>query len=210
MVTYVTGLYGTNKRYYIRSKNIVIMLNPTADVIKLMEDEIKKNYRVHIFITSPYIFNEEWEKNMDRLTDWAKYYIHIPKTLADIKIIADEYINRLTEHKVIRSILEKNGPIFSTPFIRGRVGRYPIKVSYNKDHIDISLKLGCESFGDYYIKNGGAIRTSPMRVNPNLFKDKIIENFKQSCPEAILKAFKDDEDIWNYITQNAEWSFKEE
>ena len=49
-----------------------------------------------------------------------------------------------------------------------------------------------------------------MAIRPELFKDQIIENFKKATPELILKSFKDDNDIWDYINKNGEWSVKEE
>jgi len=208
MELHITGLYGINKSNYVRSKNMLIMLNPTAEDIKDMEDVIKQNYRVHIFITSPYIFTEEFNAAFDNLTDWAKYYIHVPKVIKDLKIIAEDAIRPLREHKEIKVILEKKGPLFATPCIRG--GHFPIKVNYNDNAIEINLRLGVSSYGSYFLNNNGAIQTTPMAINPALFKDQIIENFKKATPELILKSFRDDNDIWDYINKNGEWSVKEE
>ena len=47
-------------------------------------------------------------------------------------------------------------------------------------------------------KNGYFANESEER-HPELFKDEIIANFKATTPLGILKTFKSEEDIWNYI-----------
>jgi hypothetical protein len=56
----------------------------------------------------------------------------------------------------------------------------------------------------------GIFETAEMRLNPNMFKDKLIEGFKKSCPPGILKTFKTDDEIWDYIMQQGMWKVKED
>lgn len=56
----------------------------------------------------------------------------------------------------------------------------------------------------------GIFETADMRLNPEMFKDKLIETFKKQCPNGILKSFKDDEDIWNYVMEQGMWKVKED
>lgn len=205
MKIYEKIIKDVHDKSFIRTKTTFIMLNPTADTLKKVEKVINSHYHVHMFITNPSILNnDQWDEMFDLLTDWAKYFIHIPKQLEDIKPLVEKIIIPLREHKEIKIITEKDGPSFATP------NNYTtINVKYNSDKVVISLDIDIFD-GGYYFTNGGAITSTPMYMDPDLFKDKIIENFKKRCPEGILKAFRNDDDIWDYVKQNGEWSIKED
>ena len=202
-----------NEQNYIRTNNVIIMLNPTSDVIRYMNDNviIRSSYKVHIFVTDFRIFNEEFVKEFDQLTDFAKYYIHIPKKLKDIKPIAEKYISELLEHKEIKILLEKVGPIFRTSSMI--YGYYPICVTYHDEYLEIYLQLKSSGFNSTYFGIGsvaeGAFRNGPQMAYPEIFKQNIINNFKSVTPLGILKTFKNEEDIWDYINHKGEWVISE-
>jgi len=54
-------------------------------------------------------------------------------------------------------------------------------------------------------EDNGIFGTEEMKLNPEMFKDKLIEGFKKECPERILITFKSDDDIWDYIMQQGNW-----
>ena len=54
-------------------------------------------------------------------------------------------------------------------------------------------------------RKGGIFSSEEEMLNPNQFKDKLIAAFKEQCPEGILKSFKDDDEIWDYIMAQGEW-----
>ena len=43
-----------------------------------------------------------------------------------------------------------------------------------------------------------------IRIEVFLFKNEIIKNFRKYTPDGILKGFKDDNDIWDYINEMIE------
>jgi hypothetical protein len=51
----------------------------------------------------------------------------------------------------------------------------------------------------------GIFETEEMRTNPEKFKDQLIDGFKKNCSESMLKSFLNDDDIWDYITQQGIW-----
>lgn len=76
----------------------------------------------------------------------------------------------------------------------------PIDIQFMEYPYDVSID-----------NDPGIFETTEMRNFPELFREKLIEAFKQKTPEKILKAaFKTDDDIWAYIMTQGEWSMKEE
>ena len=61
------------------------------------------------------------------------------------------------------------------------------------------------SFNDIDNKNKSIFETVEERLNPEQFREKLVTAFKMNCPEKILKSFKGDEDIWNFIMKQGEW-----
>ena len=47
---------------------------------------------------------------------------------------------------------------------------------------------------------GSVIDTVPKRDKPELFKDLILKRFKQISPSGILKLFKNDDELWEFIS----------
>ena len=66
----------------------------------------------------------------------------------------------------------------------------------NLAHLDIS-KL------DFNLE--GVFSSKYRKDDPELFKDLIIKDFKQNTPKGIIKSFKNDDDIWDYIMEENEW-----
>lgn len=56
----------------------------------------------------------------------------------------------------------------------------------------------------------GPLCDPTMGANIEMFKPQIIEGFKKSTPDGILRAFNNDEEIWDYIMQNGEWNVRVE
>ena len=45
-------------------------------------------------------------------------------------------------------------------------------------------------------------------ITPDEIRTKLIEEFKKDCPKGILEAFKNDNEIWEYIVENSQITVK--
>ena len=183
-------------RNYIKFRNIILFFNPTDDQFEVAMNIIKKGHRIHIFITSADNAIKYLKDFIDCINKEAKVFIHIPKNVADIKVIVDDIIKDIPN---VKSLCEKVGPIFYMDDYS-----LDLEIRYDKDTIVITVNIDRIVYDKYHYSEG-AITTYPMKVKPDLFKDRIIKKFKRICPKGILSSFKDDEDIWNYIMQDEEW-----
>lgn len=77
---------------------------------------------------------------------------------------------------------------------------------------ELSIKLAVEinnhlgSVNRIRKPEGDVVKNECQRLHPNIFREGIIARFKTVTPESILNSFRDDNDIWNYITCQSEWA----
>lgn len=162
----------------------------------------------------------------------TKVIIHLPYQVRELTYLArkilgfDEYgYKLLVERKGPKFILNPHPDYFNYEHNR-------LEISYNDKSLSINITYTNESDGyidilgkgshpviikfpeyPYNINDKendpGIFETGEMRINPEMFKDKLIEGFKKNCPEGILKSFKTDDDIWDYIMEQGSWSQKD-
>ena len=106
-----------------------------------------------------------------------------------------------------------------------------VMISYETDHLSMVVKETRDgnpgiddrpfrdnmiTFDKFYYEdetyesNKGIFDTAEMRLNPENFKEQLIESFKRDLPDEMVNSFKNDEDIWDFINQNGEWECSED
>lgn len=213
---------------YLRIKNNHIIINPNLTSrnslylnLVILDNTIVENQRIHLFISK---YDNDVNENviyiLEHFATKCKITIHIPKIVKDLKVVIEEDIKKFKDiHKVeflnCKVFAESKGPSFQ---IHNKFWRCfndglndKIIIVYDNDGIHVSYSLFDIKYSSYFYKTTkehekpGAIRSKPQKEHPELFKDLIIKQFKESTPEGILKSFKSDDDIWDYILGNGEW-----
>ena len=172
---------------------------------------------------------------VDDQQHWSKIVIHLPRRIKELKTLIEKFLGpEYVINNGYMLITERKGPRFmldSYPDCFQYIDNW-LNIIYDKSSIKISLtresahpnKHVLHGRGGYPIsikfpeypynvidkENDPGIFESPeMRLDPEMFKDKLIDGFKKNCPEGILKSFKSDEDIWEYIMEQGTWSQKD-
>ena len=165
----------------------------------------------------------------------SKIVIHLPRRIKELKTLIEKFLG--PEYVVDNGyilIAERKGPRFmldSYPDCFEYIDNW-LNIIYDKSSIKITMtrepghpkKHVLYGRGGYPISikfpeypynvidkdnDPGIFETAEMRLEPEMFKDKLIAGFKENCPEGILKSFKTDEDIWDYIMEQGTWSQKD-
>lgn len=214
---------------YLRIRNNHILINPdmNAVFIKLYkniiisDNTILENQKIHLFICKyDSKVNESIIYILKHFSAGCKIVIHIPKLTKDLKITLENDIEEFVrinkiEYPVCKIITERSGPSFKVhgknwSFVNDSITDI-VNIVYSNKGIHISYSIFDVKYSNYTYhelrisKKPGAVRTKPQRDNPELFKDLIIKQFKEATPDGILKAFKNDNEIWDYILGNGEW-----
>lgn len=208
--------------------NFRFWFNPSRDAINTVKELTHlRHRRVHIFLFStmclkPYLgeFIGEFYKDISGVPSMT---IHIPKNMEDMAVVVRNIIDnewrrnewnesRELFHPRISIVCERHGCSFRSPY---QSRPYYLTVRYEKDRAFISMDINNLQYFGYdpnFRKFGGkpgAVKNYVQATYPDLFRDKIIAGFKESCPPGILNTFKTEEEIWDYIVQNGEWKIKE-
>ena len=208
----------SNIKGYYRIKNnhiFVQSLNGTESILSFIDEICKdKNQRIHIFDLNPLTITNLIDFIINK---GNKVVIYIPKVLRDYeKVLEYEY----------EYIKDKNWKIqiFSRPIIFRNNnalcdGNSSIKIKcvesddyfyfitkvYNQENYSTLMPLSLY-YTDLHNQcyNGYILRTVLQYKYPELFKDRIIHNFKRvnRNRKEILNSFKNDDEIWNYILEN--------
>lgn len=218
---------------HMRVGNTHIFVNPGSkadhgfakEIVKTITN--KRNFKFHIFIFNAWVLDDENKDQfvelikalIDNPSDMPKIVIHIPNRMSDIKVLCDYVLDEagiptFVKESRIKYALERRGCSFKIP--RDPRTSYLMTFDYSYRSVEIKIEVKSFEFSGFdpsYCSFGGkpgAVKNLVQAVHPELFRDKIIAGFKESCPEGILKTFKTDDEIWEYITENGEWSVKEE
>ena len=184
-------------------------------LLTLKPHAIKK---IHIYISDHYSVNENL-KNMihilsTRENQKIKIIIHIYKMIKEIKPFLVKYLDGLKGYQVIIERRKLNYFV-----AHGSSGSDHLCISFNDKAFTVNISTAQSSsikiiFPPYSFndtdKDKGIFETLAERLNPEQFKEKLIASFRKNCPEKILKSFKGDEDIWNYIMKQGEWKIQKE
>lgn len=180
-------------------------------------------YRIHIFVDSVKFNKPEFIQLIATINPGNHIYFHIWKNLIDFI--------RLAEASELMNCHPKLRIVHENPKCDIRFRIMTIPSSYNneedsqyKDFLTIRYHDECGTMYNscevvisskhrhiaYYapyidvanpVRDSFPIRSMATRENPELFKDDIIRRFKDVTPDGILKTFKDDDDIWSFITE---------
>lgn len=195
---------------YIHFKNMHIIINPLdQNIIHSLESILNKsNQVIHIFLLDFKRINNV--ESIINLYPKAKIVIHIPYQVKDIKKYLDSLNIDTFKNKNVKIFVERKGPSFCMAEItKGYYKKIELVVKYEDDGVSTMISFHNTDYPNNKIVypggEGGAIRTFLQRDNPDLFKDEIVKNFKSSCPSGILKSFKNDDEIWDYVMQQGIW-----
>lgn len=204
---------------YIKIGNIHILIGiDSKSLINIKATEDVSNQNVHIFLTSPDDINNDFRemiKVVSMYMDDTRLTVHIPKFIRDVKPLIDlkefSAVDGCKMHKYCTMVCESKGPSFRIPGTDNM-----LDIIYTKKGITSCIRLYERQYTGYKVQGcdpnskdpmaRGAINSIPRMNNPEMFKKDIIKSFKQSCPDGILSSFESDDDIWDYIMMNGEWS----
>jgi len=191
------------QKNYINIFHTHIFINFTSHNLDFLNEMHPGSIRkIHVFITNHASINESLKFLADR---YAMVIIHTPRHLPVLETLAYKFItscNRVIytnrevlfgSYGMLRIIYKKDYLEIVTPKSTAMVIKFP-KYPYNLVDEDTDK---------------GVFESAEMRLNPEMFKDKLISEFKRQVPSGILKAFKTDDDIFEYIMQQGEWNVKE-
>ena len=173
---------------------------------------------------------------IDGLECHAKIIIHLPYQVRELDLLLVKLLgfgtSKETGYKLITEKASQRFMMDSSPDCYHYIDNC-LNIIYGKTSLQISItredfrrkeRTRCTNdvfptiikFPEYKYNaigkesDPGIFETADMRLNPEMFKDKLIETFKKQCPNGILKSFKDDEDIWNYVMEQGMWKVKED
>lgn len=167
-----------------------------------------KNQNYHFFVSSIKQVNNDLKDLVGRAQNYArKVIIHIPKSLDDVRVAVKLLLGEELKYKIV---VERFGPVFSLE--NPRMKDWLLRIRYEKGSIATSIDLMSKGI-DTLSYHSGMDHDSPVgniirQLHPAMFKDKIIKQFKSVTPDGILKSFKSDDDIWDYIMQSGEWNVR--
>lgn len=187
----------------------------------LLKGSIKK---IHVFITNHDSINHHLNEMFDKFTNPAnqkpckiKICVHFYDLLTDLIKLFKEFSGKFLD-KV--QLIISNRP---TIFTDSKTHRYKATIRTTGKCLKVKFQFIGDSHvslkfpeyiyydeGSMTIENQGIFSDIKKRLNPEQFKDELIEAFKKQAPTGILKTFKSDEDIWGFIMDNAQYKMREE
>lgn len=165
---------------------------------------------IHIFVSSELIADPCILENVKKFLPNNRITIHVWKR-------AKDYVNLLQQsgilncHPHIRIHIDPDEIRFRIPHTNGGW----LAVRYQMDHkahsywVQFQVQVDVIKHMDYqyYLNDAtGPINTRLRAKNPDLYREKLIQGFKKTCPKEILKSFHSDADIWNYIRNPEAWA----
>ena len=199
--------------HYVRIGNINILIQPNAETLDLLRKYLgdTRNQVIHIFELYPVSIINLLAAICTSVHPETKIFIHIPRILKDNVRLVKPAIDELGRR--VKFITERKEVSFK--YYEHYYPKY-FKISFSKDywnyyiHIYEEVKTYGLSASQYLISDNNAIRTEPQRKHPELFRDIIINNFKKSNPKGIVKTFKNDDEIWEFLKENGVVNIEEE
>lgn len=191
--------------HYVKIGNINILIQPNADTLKLVNDYLEdtENQVIHIFELYPTSITNLLSAICTSVHSSTKIVIHIPHMLKDYVRLVKPDIDKLGRR--VKFITERKEVQFK--YYEHGYPKY-FKLSFDRDYWNYYIRIYDEikTYGlpksQYFISDDNSVRTVPQRKNPELFKDDIIKNFKKSSPKGIIKGFKTDDEIWDFLIEN--------
>lgn len=184
-------------------------------VPELLDSIAKKpNQKVHIFISGS---KGDVIPNLPAFIAFLMRYpetpttivVHVPKKVPFLYEMTDLVLKGIEPKLKYKLIRESRFVSFRT--------HWPVflDVTFMDDEIVTNINLRRYEYPKTTkVNKDGKFASGPlcdptMRDNIQMFKPQIVDGFKRSAPDGILKAFNNDEEIWDYIIQNGEWKLSE-
>ena len=180
--------------------------------------------KIHVFITNHDSINHHLNELFHRYTDpknqkpnKVKIIVHIPEYADELvtlfKKFSKDYLNK------IQLFIETKDVVFTDV----KTERFKVSIIYRPTFLRVKMRFAglphmSYKWNDFYYyhegsmtrENAGIFSNLKVRLNPEDFKDELIEAFKNQAPEGILKGFKSDEEIWDFIMNNARYTMRKE
>lgn len=185
-----------------------------------------RTWRIHIFINSTNFTKDSFMEAITEIHPLAHIYLHVWKCHVDtLKLLEHSKVIQLPNVRIVRE--NPSIPVnFAIPCYYGELlrtpnqekGTYRPLLSFRYHDHGGAMYTSCEVVVEYmktpmqyycdFIdlrnkqRDDFPFRTHATKVQPELFREEIIERFKQVTPPSILKGFKDDDDIWDFVSNN--------
>lgn len=187
----------------VGNKNIFIGIN-NEDIDKILPGVVKtNNQKIHLFIGQ----KKEIEVLIRALTIFndnarstTRLFIHIPYELKDLYTYTKKKCSSLLNDDAIL-LTERRFPVFKNT--TGNINAYELKVEYTGGEINASTNIA--SHECMINNNDSPIQNDIQLENVDENKDEIIGRFKATTPLSILKSFRDEDDIWDFIKLEKDW-----
>lgn len=213
-------------KVYMTEKNYVavdgthIFINFTRNNLNML-NEINPDTidKVIIFITNHASINESVKILIERFGKklLKQIQINLPQPVESLKVLAEKFLGVEDE---VYSLQVVDEVIYFPTEISGVMNDHLISFTPTVDRLIIKINeynvMGVDLNFPQYPYNvveeeqDGIFETPEMRLDPMQFKDILIAKFKEKAPEGILKSFKNDDEIMEYILQSGEWAVKED
>lgn len=193
--------------HYVKIGNMNIIIQPEAETLDLVNKYLgdTKNQVIHIFEIYPVSIPNLLSAICESVDHGTKIFIHIPKMLKDYIKLVRPKIDKLERR--VKFVIDSKEVVFK---YYDKYFHYPkyFKISFDSDyynfyiHVFKDFKTCALPRTQYDYDKNGSVKTEPQRKYPELFRDEIIKNFKKNNPKGIVKTFKDDDEIWEFLIEN--------
>lgn len=205
-----------NQSNYFSIGNIHVFINFNKQNLQVIKSLPKASLKkVHVFVTNQESINPSLKEFIDTYSTKGRelkgkeiptrIIIHIAKRSEELLPLFKQYYEEQLG-KIVLFVDKRN-----VEFVDNIHKRYRALIEYGKASLRVrfggkgyaSTSIRFEDFP--YASRDGIFENPEERINPEIFKDKLIKAFKEQAPDNILKSFKTDDEIWDFIMQNAEW-----
>jgi len=205
--------------YRVGNKHIILQLsNKTCDYIYKICSSMD-NQRIHVFEVYPEAVSNRinWVISLGRLNKRNKIIFHFYKSIRDYAKHIALSCSKIGSNEGFNYVIDSDKVVFeSIKNIAQSKGiprqKYHLEVVYRFDEYHNHLYLDIVTtickleipYKVHYYLGEQTFDTIMKSRYPDEFKNEIIKNFKKYTPDGILKGFKDDNDIWDYINEMIE------
>jgi hypothetical protein len=221
-----------NKERYYKINNNHIILQISYDHLKeIIETSANKPMQhYHIFEINPPVVDTLIMALIDTVHIHSKVIIHIHPEMKDMKTYLEYKIrnNEETKDKTNwRVIIDDEMVVFNWRLdgyknkalgFEGNIRHCIVKWSHINDQYTVQIFFDLMAFlfnDSWYLpycdnnqQKDAYSRIFQSRISckyPEMFKDELVKRFKKFTPAGILESFKDDDDIFNYLSDHENW-----
>lgn len=170
-------------------------------------------YKIHFFIgtDSTLLRDEQFISDLkwmvENLHPQAMILIHIPYRFKFLKEMFEEKFE--FDKKKVQVLPERIFPKFVISSHYSYVHSTVLNIEYDRNlnciRARVEFPFDCGDIGCMYYDESAPVQNDLQMRNPEKYKDEIISRFKATTPLGILKSFKDEDAIWDFIMVKGEW-----